>query len=157
MKRLLLLVVAVMLALPVLAQDKAADAKLQADLFAKEKMLWDAFFKKDAKMFDDMLAADGVFIDGMGVSGKPELLKMVGTMNCKMKSYSFSQQKMTRLDNDAVILSFKATQDGECDGQKVPATSFVTSTWVMRNGKWMGISHAEVPAMAMPAAPPKKK
>ena len=57
----------------------------------------------------------------------------------------------------AVILTFKALQDGECDGQKIPAVSYVSSTWVMRNGKWMGFSHTEVPAMAMPPPPAKKK
>jgi hypothetical protein len=124
---------------------------------AKEKTLWDAFFKKDTKPFAEMLAEDGVYADGMGLSTKADLLKMITTVNCKIKSYSYAQQKLTRLDKDAVILSFKATQDGECDGQKVPATSYVTSTWVMRNGKWVGISHAEIPAMAMAAPTAAKK
>lgn len=157
MKRMLILAMALAIALPVLAQDKAADAKLQADLVAKEKTLWDAWFKRDVKAFEDALAADGVFIDGMGVSSKAEMLKMLPSSNCKIKSYSFANEKLTRIDKDAVILTFKAMQDGECDGQKIPAVSYVSSTWVMRNGKWMGFSHAEVPAMAMPAAPVKEK
>jgi hypothetical protein len=152
MKRMLILVVALLIALPAFAQDKAADAKLQADLVAKEKALWNAWFKKDVKAFDEALAADGVYIDGMGVSSKAELLKMIPTANCKIRSYSFAQEKLTRIDKDAVILTFKALQDGECDGQKIPPVSYVSSTWVLRNGKWMGFSHTEVPAMAMPAS-----
>ena len=156
MKRILMVAMMLMIAAPAFAQDKAADAKLQADLISKEKTLWDAWFKKDAKAFEDALAADGVYVDGMGVSGKADLLKMIPTANCKIKSYSFAQEKLTRIDKDAVILTFKAMQDGECDGQKIPAVSYVSSTWVMRNGKWMGFSHAEVPAMP-PPPPPKKK
>ena len=157
MKRMWMFLLAVLLAMPVFAQNDAADTKLKADLVAKEKALWDAWFKKDVKAFEEALAADGVFIDGMGVSSKADLLKMIPTANCKIKSYSFANEKLTRIDKDAVILTFQAMQDGECDGQKIPAVSYVSSTWVMRNGKWMGFSHTEVPAMAMPAPPPKKK
>ncbi len=154
MKRIALLMLVMALAIPAFAQD---DAKLKAELVAKEKMLWDAWFKKDVKAFENNLAADGVYVDGMGVSTKADLLKMIPTANCKIKSYSFANEKLTRIDKDAVILTFKAMQDGECDGQKIPAVSYITSTWVMRNGKWMGFSHAEVPAMAMPAPAPAKK
>jgi hypothetical protein len=155
MQRMLILMIGLLIAVPALAQVKAGDAKLQAELVAKEKALWDAFFKKDVKAFEDALAADGVYVDGMGVSSKADLVKMIATMNCKIKNYSFSQEKLTRIDHDAVILTFKAMQDGECDGQKIPAVSYVSSTWVMRNGKWMGFSHTEVPAM--PPPPPAKK
>lgn len=74
-----------------------------------------------------------------------------------MKSYSFTNERLMHIDKDAVILIFKAMQDGECDGQKVTPVSYVSSTWAWRNGKWVGVSHAEVPAMAIAAAPPPKK
>ena len=153
MKRFLILMVALLMAAPLFAQD---DAKLKTELVAKEKMLWDAYFKKDVKAFEEALAADGVFLDGSGVTTKAEVLKMFPSMNCKVKSYSFSQEKLTRIDKDAVILTFKALEDGECDGQKIPPVIYVSSTWVMRNGKWMGFSHAEIPAMPPPPAPKKK-
>lgn len=154
MKRILIVLLALALAVPAFAQD---DAKLKAELIAKEKMLWDAWFKKNTKPFEEHLAADVVAVDAMGISGKAEILKIVPTNNCKMKSYSFTNERLMHIDKDAVILIFKAMQDGECDGQKVPPVSYVSSTWARRNGKWVGVSHAEVPAMAMPAAPPPKK
>jgi hypothetical protein len=152
MRKIVTVVTMLMLAITLVAQDKAADAKLQSELFAKEKALWDAFFKKDLKAFQSVLADDGIFADGMGVTTKAEMIKGISAVNCKINSYSFADQKMSRMDQDAVILTFKAAQDGVCDGQKIPATTYVTSTWVKRNGKWVGFSHTETPAMEMPAA-----
>ncbi|HUS19782.1 MAG TPA: nuclear transport factor 2 family protein [Terriglobales bacterium] len=152
MKKIVILVAMLMLTLTLVAQNNAADAKLQSELFAKEKALWDAFFKKDLQPFTTLLADDGVFADSMGFTNKADMLKAITGINCKINSYSFSKQKMSRIDQDAVILTFTATQEGECDGQKVPVTSYVTSTWVKRKGKWLGFSHTETPAMVMEPA-----
>lgn len=67
MKKVLVVILALAFALPAFAQD---DAKLKADLVAKEKMLWDAWFKKDTKPFEEHLAADVVAVDAMGSAAK---------------------------------------------------------------------------------------
>lgn len=167
MKRIMTLFLVLALAICVSAQEKKAsgeakkkeaksgskmnDSKLTETLLAQEKALWEAWASKNTKAFDEWLAPNVVGIDAMGVSDKAAVLKMVGSANCKVNSFKFMDEKLTWIDKDAVVVTFKAWQDGTCDGQKLPENSYVMSTWKKAGGKWWGIAHAEVPAMPPPS------
>jgi hypothetical protein len=148
MKRVLLLLASIALALPLAAQD---NAKLQADLIAKERALWDAWSKKDAKAFEETLAPDSVSVDPGGViTDKAAAIKMITTHTCDVKSYNLSQEKITNLAKDVVILTYRGDQDVTCDGQKAPATVYATSIWKKQRGKWWAAFHQETPAAPAP-------
>ena len=126
----------------------ASDDKLQADLMTKEKALWDAWGKKDGKPFEESMNPDTVGVDAVnGISiGRDTAVKQVTTHNCEVKSYNLSDEKITPIDKDAVILTYKADQDVTCGGQKAPATVYATSIWKKQGGKWWAAFHQETPA-----------
>src|SRR5262245_29616989 len=90
----------------------AVDSNLQADLVAKEKALWDAWAKKDGKTFEELVSPDfiGVGDDGIDMN-REALVKSVTTHNCEAKSINLSDQKVTAIDKDAVILTYKVDGD----------------------------------------------
>src|SRR5438270_6425393 len=130
----------------------ASNDKLLADLMAKEKALWEAWGKKDGKTFEESMSPDTVGGDAMnGISiGRDEAVKQVTTHNCEVKSYSLSDEKVTSIDKDAAILTYKADQDVTCGGQKVPATVYASSIWKKQGGKWWAAFHQETPAATAP-------
>ena len=167
MKTITLLLLGFALAVGAVAQDEtkksdekksekkaaASNDKLQADLVAKEKALWDAWGKKDGKPFEEWMSPDTVGVDATnGISfGRDTAVKQVTTHNCDVKSYNLSDEKVTPIDKDAVMLTYKADQDVTCGGQKAPATVYATSIWKKQGGKWWAAFHQETAAAGPPS------
>ena len=162
MKIITLLLLVLALAVGAVAQDEtkksdekksekkaaASNDKLQADLVTKEKALWDAWGKKDGKPFEESMNPDTVGVDAVnGISiGRDTAVKQITTHNCEVKSYNLSDEKVTPIDKDAVILTYKADQDVTCGGQKMPSTVYASSIWKKQSGKWWAAFHQETPA-----------
>ena len=125
------------------AMTKAQSQKI---IIATERKLWEGWKTKDIKPFKTYLTADSVMIGDAGVATKAEALKELESMSCEVKSYELSDIKVTFLNNDAALLTYKAAQDGTCGGQAVPPAVWASSAFVKRGGKWFAASHQETPA-----------
>jgi hypothetical protein len=65
-----------------------------------------------------------------------------GQFACDIKSFTLSDWKLTMVDANAAMLTYKGVADGTCSGQPVPPV-WASSLWVMRQGKWIAFSHQE--------------
>ena len=120
-------------------------AQSQRMIISTEKKLWEAWKSKDYKVFKTNLAADSIMIGDSGVGTKADSLKELETSNCDVKSYALSDIKVTFLNNDAALITYKATQDATCGGQATPPAVWASSAYVKRGGKWYAASHQETP------------
>jgi hypothetical protein len=120
-------------------------AQIQRNLIASEKKLWEAWKNHDAKPFKSTLSADSVMIDGGGVSSKTDSLKMMADAACNVKSYGLDEIKFLWLDSNAVVMTYKATQDATCGGTALPGSVWASSTYVKRGSKWYAATHQETP------------
>ena len=120
-------------------------AQSQRLIISTEKKLWEAWKAKDMKVFKANLSADSVMIGDTGVASKADALKEMETMTCEVKSYALSDIKVTFLNNDAALITYKGTQDATCGGQQVPAAIWASSAYVKRGGRWYAASHQETP------------
>jgi hypothetical protein len=125
------------------AMSRAQSQKL---IISTEKKLWEAWKAKNLKVFRATLSADSIMISDQGVLGKSESLKGLEGMQCEVKSYELSDIKVTFLNSSAALMSYKATQDGTCGGEALPAAVWASSAYVQRGGKWFAASHQETPA-----------
>ncbi len=50
-----------------------------------------------------------------------------------------------RITSDTALLSYKASQDATCDGNKISARVLVSSVYVNRDSKWMAVCYHESP------------
>jgi hypothetical protein len=123
-------------------------AQIQRNLIASEKKLWEAWKNKNDKPFRAALSSDTVMISEMGVSGKEAIVKEIGSGNCEVGSYDLSDFKLTWINSDTALLTYKATQDVTCNGTKGPAAVWASSVWVRRGGKWYAATHQETPAQS---------
>jgi hypothetical protein len=124
-------------------------------LMALEKSAFEAWKNKDAKFWNTFLSDKFVGYGSFGKLDKASALKEFAGTDCAIKSFALSGEKMTPLGKDAALFTFKATVDGTCDGQKVPAISSAASVYVRDGAKWKAAFHAEAPVVDPKAAPAK--
>jgi hypothetical protein len=149
MKKVFLSGVAILLmTLPAFVQAAAADTAVEAKIAANEKALWDAWKNHDAKPFNEYLSDDAVNIAGGEMrKGKAATIKDITSTDCKVNDLSLSNFSYTWIDHDSVIMTYTATQDAECKGQKIPAKVIASSAWSKKQGKWESPFHQETPLM----------
>src|SRR2546421_12239486 len=120
-------------------KPRMSKAQILKKLSANETALWTAWKNKDAKPFQMWLSADGVMIGDQGVGTKGDVVKMMASMPCDVKSFTLSDWKLSMVDADAAVITYKGGSDGTCGGQAGP-TGWASSLWVNRKGKWTAVS-----------------
>jgi uncharacterized protein DUF4440 len=125
-------------------KPRMSKAALLKKLSANETKLWDGWKNKDAKPFQMLLASNGVMIGEEGIGTKDDVVKMMASMPCEVKSFTLSDWKLSMVNADAAVITYKGAADGTCGGQPIP-TTWSSSLWVSRKGKWLAFSHQETP------------
>ena len=129
----------------------AAQEDLQGKLLAIEKSLWEGWKNKDPKPFEKHVAEDVVNITVQGMSsGKAQVVKDITTSDCDVKSFTLADVKLHRLGKEAAMLTYKASQDAVCRGQKIPAEVLASAVYVNHGGEWKSTTYQET------VAPPSK-
>jgi uncharacterized protein DUF4440 len=115
----------------------------KAALVALEKSAYAAWKSKDAKFWDTFLSDKFV---GWGTSGKLDKVsakKEYAGADCEIKSYALSEERVNPRGKQAALITYMATVDGTCGGQKIPANSWVAGVYVRDAGQWKAIFHAQ--------------
>lgn len=89
---------------------------------------------------------------------KAATVKMIAEHKCDIKTFSFSDEKVTAVGALTAIITMKVAVDGTCDGQKMPSPFISGSLYVRSGTEWKGAWHGEVPVVdsAAPPAPAKR-
>jgi hypothetical protein len=127
-------------------KPKVSKAQLLKQLSATETKLWEAWKNKDPKPFRTYLAADSVIIGSGGTQNKTDAIKEITSMACDVKSINLSDWKLSMIDADAVLLTYKGAATGTCGGKPIPA-AWASSVWINRGGRWQAFSHQETNVM----------
>jgi hypothetical protein len=142
---------AVVVALLALATGPTVGAQedLQGKLLTIEKSLWEGWKNKDGKPFEKHLAEDVVNITVQGISsGKAQIVKDITTSDCDVKGFTLAEPKLHHLGKEAAMITYKASQDAVCGGQKIPAEVYVSAVYVNQGGEWKSRSYQETAAPA---------
>jgi len=131
-------------------------------LVEMDKKANDAWFKGDKAFFEGMLSDKFVAMEQGQRMGRAEMLGMIGSFKCDVKSWNLEDPKMSKINDDTYALSYKGTFDGSCtgpDGKSMPLPSPVraASIYVRDGEKWKGAFHGETPLIEpkTQAGPPK--
>ena len=140
-----LCVVALALALPLdrvaLAGDEAAD-----EFIALEKGMWDAWANGDVAKVGKYLHEETISLtSGARVSGKANGISAYNEAACEVRSYLLEGVKAHQINENTVILTYKAQQDATCAGEKLDPKLLATSVWVRDGGQWLVASYQETP------------
>jgi hypothetical protein len=137
-----------------LANDaNATQAAEKVALVTLEKSAYAAWKSKDAKFWATFLSDKFV---GWGTSGKLDRVsakKEYTGADCEIKSYALSEERVSPRGKQAALITYKATVDGTCGGQKIPANSWAAGVYVRDGGQWKAAFHAQA-AVVNPEASP---
>jgi ketosteroid isomerase-like protein len=131
-------------------KDEAKPAERDAGtdaMLAVEKTVWEAWRTHDAKKIGDLTARDISFINIFGThfATKADALKDWSGTSCDVRSINITDAAGTMLSPTVGILTFKATADGTCYGQKVGPV-WGTSVYVKHGDVWKWTFGINLPA-----------
>lgn len=146
-------------------EKAVAAAPTRSSLLGLETRALEAWKNGDHAFWNDYYADDYVSFIGGTRLDKAGIIKRITETKCEIANFSLSDEKMTPVGNDAIVLTGKVTVDGTCGGQKLPSPVMSASLYVRAGEKWRSAYHNDVvivdPAAAKkPAsakAPPPKK
>ena len=119
----------------------ATDSKVEAEIIALEKAGWEAWKNKDTSWIQKNGTDEVLYITSDGTSDRSQYNEF--TLSCDIKSFSLADFKLVMLDKDAVLLTYTATQEGVCGGQKIPSQVRAAVNYVKRGGKWLEAMYME--------------
>jgi len=138
------------------ATERVSDTGFtEGDVVALEKSAFQAWKSKNATFWDSFLSEKFV---GWGTSGrlnKASATKEYTGADCDIKSYGLSEIRVSPRGKHGALITYKATVDGTCDGQKIPENSWAAGVYIREGGQWKAAFHAQA-AVIDPKAPSVK-
>jgi hypothetical protein len=110
-------------------------------LIANERKISDAIMKKDKTAFAALVAADGWMVDGSGAMKTSALTAAFDQL--VIKNYTISDEKVSWVDPNTAILTYKWLGTGTYGGQPMPGTVYASTVWTKKADKWVAVFHQE--------------
>ena len=126
------------------AQTKTSkEAKLEAHIIEIDKLAWKAWKDKNAAWFQMHNTEEFLAVTSEGVSNRTDMIHSLN--DCDVKSFSLDDFNFVILNKSSVIITYIATQDAVCGGEKLPAKIRASVTYVKRGGKWLEAYYMDTP------------
>ncbi|REJ76229.1 MAG: DUF4440 domain-containing protein [Acidobacteria bacterium] len=125
------------------------DAELAKTLIDMDKKFWDAFFKKDTKVFEDGLGSSFLAVGSDGIRDRAAEIAYIGEHKCEISSYTLSDEKATKVNDNFVVLTYAAASKGTCDGQPMPEKMYTASVYMKDGDSWKPVMHMNSVAREM--------
>lgn len=107
-----------------------------------EKKIWEGFKAKDANAISALLADDIQVVTVNGRFNKSAFLTIIRQL--EIPSYRITNAAVVSPSNDVAILTYDCQYDVK-DESLTKQSSFQTTVWVNRGGKWVAIFNQETP------------
>ena len=73
-------------------------------------------------------------------------MKAIIDNNCTVSRYSLDNTKVTMLNNDVALLTYRYAHDVVCGGNPEASPLWASTVYVKRADKWLIAFHQEIPA-----------
>jgi hypothetical protein len=123
----------------------AARAAQDSLLTQRERAQWEALKGRDTTTFARLMGGDLVDIDLSGIKQTSPASTARYVLGCQTKSYALSDLRLAHFDGTTIV-TYKATVDATCWGQKAPSPLYVMTVYNQRSGAWLPVAHSETPA-----------
>jgi len=132
------------------------DSPSLKDLSNLEKKFWQARAGGNADVLKQMVNDNAMIATSTDAVNKSELIAQVESGACEIKSYNLQDFVLKPSAPTVFVISYRAQQDGVCNGKPLPHALNVTGSFIRSQskrlngqwwpGKWQFISHEETPA-----------
>lgn len=146
MKRLLLLALLAAFAITMVPAQTNHNNTVEAEIIALEKRGFEAWKNKDKKFFQDTLLEESLALYSAGVATKEQWVQVNVDPNCTVKSYAMDNIKVTMVNQDTALLTFRFTHDTICKGKQEPSPVWASTLYVKRGKNWFQMFYQETNA-----------
>ena len=127
-------------ALPAHAGQRGPVQSVQDTLIELERGWNDAFYKRDVKFIENLLADEFIATYDDGARGdKKKELALVAGFNQQVES-AIQDDFIVKVYRDTAVVWFTLNIVGIKQGQRSPLTLQYTDVWVFRDGRWQCVS-----------------
>jgi len=124
--------------------DNTKAATIKAQIIALEKAGWQAWKNNDPTWFKNNTTEECIWINADGITNKKQMIAST-PVDCKVKMVSIDDFRFEMLNQNAVLLTYLALQDGTCGDKKLTEKIRVSVNYVKRGGKWLEAFYMETP------------
>lgn len=120
---------------------------VQQELVRIETGFFEAWRTNDQAYFREHMAENGVFWGEDGVVSRDQHLASLqaAAKSCTMQGFGLSDFGALPLASGAYLLTYKAQQYANCNGEKLPIHMNGSSIYILKAGRWQAIYRAIVP------------
>jgi Domain of unknown function (DUF4440) len=133
---------------------RAGDSPTLKDLSSRETKLWQARVSGKTDSISQSVSEDATIASSTGAANRKELIAQAETGVCTIRSYRLQNFVLKLATPEAALITYRAEQDGACNGKALPQTLNVSTSYIKRHGKWWSVSYQET--AAAPPAPDGK-
>jgi hypothetical protein len=129
------------------SQAQAQTASVQATIENLERQSWVAWQQHDGAFYRGFLSDDHVEIHRTGAANKAQIVPFVASGACTVSSFSLGDMSFTQFSADSAVLTYRAEQDTTCGASRAPSPVWVTSGYVLRDGRWQNSIYVQTPTV----------
>jgi hypothetical protein len=134
------------------ARPKAATGSVDEAIIAHERQILDAIKKRDMNAFKSLVDVNGMEVAGMGARKISDGLAELFSPELTFVEMKLENPQVIMVNKDTAILTYTASGTVTMNGKTESGTSFDTTVYTKRAGKWVAIFHqsSETPKPPMP-------
>ena len=114
---------------------------LDKALIANEKKINEAVAKGDKASFSALVSPTSISADANGFAKGSDMAAMLE--HAKIESWAVSDEKVTWIDPNTAIVTYKWTGAGTFMGQPLPPVTYASTVWTKKGDKWVAVFHQE--------------
>ena len=125
----------------------APSAAVSNSVVAQEQLIYDAIARKDTIAFNKAVGRDFVYVDETGAMRWSLAKTSTIFAECGLGTgWTIDHPMTTEVGSDLVVLTYSASANATCKGQRVPSPVNAMSVWQRRGGRWVAVAHSETAA-----------
>jgi Domain of unknown function (DUF4440) len=125
----------------------APSAAVSNSVVAQEQLIYDAIARKDTVAFNKAVGRDFVYVDETGAMRWSLAKTSTIFAECGLGTgWTIDHPMTTEVGSDLVVLTYSASANATCKGQRVPSPVNAMSVWQRRGGRWVAVAHSETAA-----------
>lgn len=128
--------------------SSAAVSGDEAKIIAAEQQIMGAIKNRKPENFKALVDPNGSVMSPQGAVKVLDIMNEIFNPATTITEYRMEDAKVMMVNNNAAMLTYKSISTATMNGKTESETSYDSTLWVKRNGKWMAMFHQSTPIKA---------
>ncbi len=117
----------------------------QSNIIAREQQIIDAIRSRKQDVFQSLVDQNGWVMTPGGAQQVSSVMSQIFNPAMTFTEYRMEEPRVMMIDKNTAVLTYRSISAGTMNGKTESETSYDSTVWVKRKGKWMAIFHQSTP------------